>query len=282
MTSLLNIEADAFDDAFARRCVKVRHDLTSHPLFELEAIARLADQLPSSSVRREPGDLPLSHTRGFVEAGVGPPSETVRGIRENGFRVSLRDVQQLPDYARLVNQCLDEAAHYVADREGGMKNRAGYIFVTAPASTTPMHYDAEHSFLLQVCGTKHVFYADLDHDPVVKEQQLQRYYRGEQLDIDLMHRRATKTTIQAGEGVYIPSYVPHWVVTEQGLSISFSIPFYTPHVEKLELVNLFNMRLGRFKVRTKPPGESPVMDQSKIALSRAWLRVTGKANKTWA
>lgn len=281
MTSLLNIDADAFANAFARRCVKVRHELTSHPLFEQEAIAQLADQLPPSSVRREPGDLPLSHTRGFVEAGVGRPSETVREIEENGFRVSLRDVQQLPEYARLVNQCLDEAAQYVAGREGGMKNRAGYIFVTAPASTTPMHYDAEHSFLLQVCGTKHVFYADLD-DPIVKEQQLQRYYRGEPLDTDLMHQHATKTTIQSGEGVYIPSYVPHWVVTEQGLSISFSIPFYTPYTEKLELINLFNMRLGRFKVRTKPAGGSPIMDQSKIALSRAWLRMSGKANKTWA
>ena len=36
------------------------------------------------------------------------------------------------------------------DREGGMVDRAGYLFISSPAATTPMHFDVEHSFLLQV------------------------------------------------------------------------------------------------------------------------------------
>ena len=32
-----------------------------------------------------------------------------------------------------------------------------------------------------------------------------------------------------GVGVYLPSYVPHWVETEAGVSVSFSIPFFTAY-----------------------------------------------------
>ena len=60
-------------------------------------------------MRRERGDLPLDD-RGYVDAGVGPPSETVRGIEHNGFRVSLREVQSDPVYRTLIDACLDEIA----------------------------------------------------------------------------------------------------------------------------------------------------------------------------
>ena len=33
-----------------------------------------------------------------------------------------------------------------------MTRRAGYLFISCPAATTPMHFDVEHSFLLQVKG----------------------------------------------------------------------------------------------------------------------------------
>jgi hypothetical protein len=41
-------------------------------------------------------------------------------------------------------------APLVADRDGGMLDRFGFIFLSAPDSTTPSHTDPEHNFPLQV------------------------------------------------------------------------------------------------------------------------------------
>ena len=81
--------------AFARRSVAVRHALVDHPLFAMDAIAELADRLPPDSVRRERGDLPIVNRDGYVDVGHGPPSATIRDVERNGFRISLRDIQQV-------------------------------------------------------------------------------------------------------------------------------------------------------------------------------------------
>ena len=75
----------------------------------MDAIAELADRLPPDSVRREQGDLPLANSGfGYVEVGQGPPSEIIRDVERTGLRITLRDIQQVPEYAELINECLDE------------------------------------------------------------------------------------------------------------------------------------------------------------------------------
>ena len=100
MGSLLEIDGSTFSDAFARRSIAVGHGLVDHPLFTLDAIAELADRLPPDSVRRERGNLPLVNRDGYVDIGEGPPSATIRDVERNGFRISLRDIQQDAEYAR--------------------------------------------------------------------------------------------------------------------------------------------------------------------------------------
>src|SRR5919201_5941181 len=153
-TKLLQIDAEEFADAFARRSILVQHSLVDHPLVTLGAIADLADRLPPHSVRRERGQLPVGEAHRYVDVGEGPPSASILDVERNRFRISLRDVQEVPEYAEVVDECLDQVEPLVATREGGMRFRSGYLFVSAPASTTPMHFDAEHSFLLQIRGTK--------------------------------------------------------------------------------------------------------------------------------
>ena len=126
MTRLVEIDAVAFEEAFALRSMAVQHALVDHPLFSLDAIADLADRLPRQSVRCERGDLPLNNSDGYVDVAEGAPSATIKDVERNGFRVSLRDVQQAPEYARLINECLDEVEPLVNDREGGI--------ATAPAT----------------------------------------------------------------------------------------------------------------------------------------------------
>jgi hypothetical protein len=270
--SLLDIDATSFADVFARRSIAVRHVLVEHPLFAMDAIAELSDRLPPESVRRERGDLPIVNRDGYVDVGQGPPSATIRDVERNGFRISLRDIQQVPEYADLIDDCLDEVEQIVGDREGGMRRRTGYLFITAPASNTPMHFDPEHSFLLQVRGVKHVSVAAFDDDGI-RQRELNRYYDGAECDFAAMQDVAEHFRIDPGVGVYLPSFVPHWVTTEAGVSVSFSIPFYTEFSERAEFVNRINRRLRKLHLSPRPPGASEPVDRVKAAGFELWGRV---------
>jgi JmjC domain len=269
---LLEIDASALGDAFAMRSVAVRHNLVDHPFFTIDAMAELADRLPPDSVRRERGNLPLVNRDGYVDVGEGPPSATIRDIERNGYRVSLRDIQQDPEYAQLIDDCLDEAEAVLGNREGGMRRRTGYLFITAPAANTPMHFDPEHSFLLQVRGTKHVSVAAFADD-AIRQRELDRYYDGDECDFAAMEAVAEHFTLEPGVGVYLPSFVPHWVTTEAGISVSFSIPFYTEFSERAESVNRINKRLRKMRLSPRGPGASEPVDRVKATGVELWVKL---------
>jgi hypothetical protein len=79
--------------------------------------------------------------------------------------------------------------------------------------------------------------------------------------------------IDPGVGVYLPSFVPHWVTTEAGVSVSFSIPFYTEFSERAESVNRINHRLRKLHLSPRPPGASEPVDRVKAAGFELWGRV---------
>jgi hypothetical protein len=274
-SKIVDIDAAAFSDAFARRSIAVRHRLADHPLFALDAIAELADRLPPDSVRRERGNLPLANYGKYVDVGQGPPSETIKNVESTGTRVSLRDIQHAPEYAELIDECLDEVRELVAERQGGMTKRAGYLFISCPASTTPMHFDREHSFLLQVRGVKHVSVAAFEDDRAALQREFDCYVDGRECDFGAMQTVAETLTIEPGVGVYLPSYVPHWVKTEAGVSISFSIPFDTTYVERAEAVIRINKRMRRLRLSPRPIGSSERVDKAKAAMVRSLTRLGG-------
>ena len=159
-----------------------------------------------------------------------------------------------------------------------MRRRTGYLFISSPAAVTPMHFDPEHSFLLQVRGTKRVSVAAFDHDPV-RQHELDRYYDGAACDFEAMQAVAETFVITPGVGVYLPSSVPHWVSTDAGVSVSFSIPFYTEYAERAEYVNRINRRLRRLRISPRPPGVSEPVDRTKAAVFRSWGKLQDARRK---
>jgi hypothetical protein len=278
MGNLLEIDSSTFSDAFASRSIAVGHGLVDHPLFTLDAIAELADRLPPDAVRRERGNLPLVNREGYVDIGEGAPSATIRDVERNGFRISLRDIQQDRQYSDLINECLDEVEGILKEREGGMRRRTGYLFITAPASNTPMHFDPEHSFLLQVRGVKHVSVAAFEDDSI-RQRELDHYYDAEECDFAAMEEVAEDFRLDPGVGVYLPSFVPHWVTTEAGISISFSIPFYTEFSERAESVNRINRRLRKMRMSPRGPGRSEPVDRVKAASFDLWGKLSEARRK---
>ncbi len=129
---------------------------------------------------------------------------------------------------------------------------SGYVFVTSPDSTTPMHLDPEHSFLLQIRGTKRIFVAGLcDPDQLV--EQVANYVDGRECDFDALRAASQEFVLEPGDGVYFPSFVPHWVYTTGNeTSVSFSLPFYTRFGDRAAYVHRFNTRLRAARTITAP------------------------------
>ncbi len=85
--------------------------------------------------------------------------------------------------------------------------------------------------------------------------------------------------LDAGAGVYLPSFVPHWVTTEAGISVSFSIPFYTEYSERAESVNRINRRLRKLHLSPRGPGRSEPVDRVKAAGFELWGKLRDARRK---
>jgi JmjC domain len=258
---LLIDDREAFSEGFARDPVAVQHSLVDNPLLTLEAIAELADALPLASVERHRADLPAVMPGGAPEVE-GPPSETVREIETNGCWMVLWYLEQVPAYKALLDAILDEVEAHIGRRDGGMQRREAFLFLSAPNATTPVHFDPEHNFLLQIRGAKDMNVCEWD-DPATERRELDRYHDGGHRNLDVMPRECTTFRLTPSGGVYVPPWRPHWVQNSNAVSISLSITFRTALSEQAERVHVVNSYLRRLHLSPRPPGSSVRRDRAK-------------------
>jgi len=272
MSSLLEIDPRSFTGGFSERSFKVRHALVDHPFLTLESIAELSDRLPAESVWRRAGDRAVNVAAAGEDPDLGPPSETIRDIENNGRWVMLRFIEQVPEYADLVNSCLDDVEPFLGGREGGMTQRNGYLFLSSPSAVTPVHFDSEHNLLLQIRGTKEVSISEFA-DERARRRAVDRHWDRAQPDFTAMAASAKNYSLQPGDGVYMAPFLPHWVTNGNAVSISLSIPFYTEVALRAEQVNKVNARLRRLHLHPRPEGRSEAIDRAKASLYRSGFKV---------
>jgi hypothetical protein len=129
------------------------HNLRTHPLLRREALAHLAENLPGNSVEYNRGDLPIG-IDGKPEPTGLTIGETIRNISSSGSWAVLKNIEQDPAYAALLDDLLDELRPVIESRTGEMLTPQGFIFVSSPNAVTPYHFDPEHNILLQIEGSK--------------------------------------------------------------------------------------------------------------------------------
>ena len=264
---LLEIDPTTFSDAFGRTSMPVGHGLAGHELLTLDAIARLAQGLPEASIEHNLGDVPLVAADGQVRSLRDAPDEIVRTIEANGSWMVLKNVEQDPAYAALLDALLDQVKPMVGDREGGMQQREAFIFVSAPGSVTPSHVDPEHNFLLQIRGSKQMNVGEFD-DLVVEQRELERVYAGGHRNIEQLPDSMRAFELQPGDGVYVRPDAPHFVVNGPEASISLSITWRTPSTRRSARVHRINGRLRRLRIAPTPPGRSVGRDKVKEVAGR--------------
>jgi hypothetical protein len=260
-TRLIIDNPETFSERFLSEPVAVRHSLADDDRLSLEALAELADQLPAESVERHRADLPVLMPGGAPDVE-GPPSETVRTIETNGCWMVMWYMEQHPVYRDLLNEVLDEVAPYVGAKQGGMQRREAFLFLSAPNAVTPVHFDPEHNFLLQIKGAKDMNVCEWD-SRASELEEFNRYHDGGHRNLATMPRTCTPYRLNPGGGVYVPPWRPHWVQNTDAVSISLSITFRTAESERSERVHVVNSKLRRMHLSPRPPGEVRWIDRTK-------------------
>jgi Cupin superfamily protein len=275
MSDLLTIDHRDFADGYARRPFRVRHRLAEHPLLSLESLGELADFLPEAEVEHNRADVPEILPSGEVDRLDATPGEIARGIETNGAWMVLKHVETHPDYNALLDEALDEVMPYVAEREGRMRRRAGFIFLTSPGGTTPAHTDPEHNFLLQVRGFKEVTVGLWASKRAQQEELEGQVGPGGHRNIGAMPEGSEAFRLARGDGLYVPIHAPHLVKNGDEVSVSLAITWQTPVSERGLLATSLNARMRRLRLSPRPPGDRPVSDKAKAGLVRAVHRARG-------
>ena len=84
----------------------VRHRLVGHPLFELEALARLAQRMRPQDVEQNIADLPIGVDPADVAHNGLSVTDTIRSIEQCGAWMVLKFVEQDAEYRALMEQAL--------------------------------------------------------------------------------------------------------------------------------------------------------------------------------
>jgi hypothetical protein len=274
----LQIDGREFADNFGERSYAIHHDLVEHPLLTVGAIAELADRLPSERVEHNVGKLPVVLGGQEAPRVEQSPGEIARGIDTNGCWMVLKNIESDEPYRRLLDECLDEVVPLVGAREGGMSQREGFIFLSAPGSVTPAHFDPEHNFLLQIRGQKSMNVGRFP-DAATEQQEVERYHGGGGRNIDWKPIESQEYLMGPGDGVYVPVHMPHWVTVPANVAVSLSITFFTPAAEDAVVLHKINRGLRKLGLKPARPGRRGGVDRAKVLAGKTVRSAAKKARR---
>ncbi len=262
----------AFSARYPASPVRLRHDLTDHPLFAMDRLIALARALPEKSAEYNSGDLPIGQDPDKTPMNGLSAEETVRRIADNKSWIVLKNIEQNADYAELLESCLGDVAPMARAATGKMHMREGFIFVSSPGSVTPFHMDPEHNILMQVRGTK-VFtifpsgaesFLDADaHEAFHKPGGHRNLpYREE------YEGKGEKIELSPGDALYAPVKAPHWVKVGPEVSVSLSVTWRSEASDAEAHLRRANGWLRGKGAAPPHPGASPLRDRAAVLASR--------------
>ena len=258
-----------FGGAFPEQPAEFAHSLHEDPRLALGAIADLADRLPRESVICDTAAQPLLAPQGGPPRGaLARPGDVIRNIEDANAWLTLLNIEADPAYAELMNTMLDTLEPGMRDRQGPMRNRVGFIFVSSPNSVTPAHFDIEHSLLMQVSGSKAVSFGHFATEES-RRREIERYWDGSHGRIEDLPPELALYPLTPGRGVYIPPVEPHWVHNGPAISTSVTLTYFTAATERENMIDALNARLRSLHLTPRRPGQSPPVDAAKVAAMRA-------------
>ena len=262
-----------FDDAFPGESIGFAHELYLDDRLTLAAVADLADRLPRRSVIADSAAQPLlSPQSGPPRGALERPGDVIRDLQNANAWLTLLNVEDDPGMAELMNTYLDQLASGLSARRGKrvkMRKRVAFVFVSSPNSVTPIHFDIEHSLLMQVSGCKTVSIGRWESD-AARRHEFNRYWDGSHGRIETLQAEEGAYTMTPGQAVYIPPGTPHWVHNGPDISLSVTLTYFTAATVRENRVEDFNAHLRRRHLKPREPGHSATVDMAKSCAMGAW------------
>lgn len=249
-----------FARAYPDRPAKLCHQLSGHKLLTIDALARLAERMPASSVEYNLGKLPLGVRPEDTPANGLTLGETIRTIDTNGSWAVLKNVEQDAAYAALLDGALRELAPLVEHQTGPMLHQEAFIFLSSPGSVTPFHMDPEHNILLQIMGEKVMTVFPAGDEELVPATKSEAFHAGGHRNLDWQAEfldRGTPFHLLPGDAIHVPVKAPHFVENGPAVSVSLSVTWRSERsVAEGELHGL-NALLRRWELPTARIGVRP-------------------------
>ncbi len=255
----------AFSASYPEVPHKLVHSLGSHPLLELDALAGLAEALPASSIEYNAADQPIGIEGKPAATGV-PIGETIRQIISSGSWAVLKNIEQNPAYAALLEELLGELRPQIEARTGRMMTTQGFIFVTSPNGVTPYHFDPEHNILLQIRGSKVMTQFPAGNATYAPDEVHESYHTGGARELKWREDLAAggrEFALGPGEALFVPVMAPHFVRNGPEPSVSLSITWRSEWSFAEADARAFNGVLRRIGLRPHGTGRWPSRNLAK-------------------
>ncbi|MEP6868880.1 MAG: transcriptional regulator [Novosphingobium sp.] len=253
------------------------HQLHAHPLLEREALAALAEALPPSCVEYNRADLPIGIDR-KPDTPTTPIGEAIRHIETTGSWAVLKNVEQVPAYAELLDSLLAELRPEIEARTGRMMKPQAYLFVTSPNGVTPYHFDPEHNILLQVRGSKVMTQFPAGDPFYAPDQVHETYHTGGGRELtwrNEMLAGGKEFPLSAGQAIFVPVMAPHFVRNGPEPSVSLSITWRSDWSFDEADARAFNRLLRRTGLKPRCTGRWPASNHVKALGWRLWRKLNG-------
>lgn len=256
---------------------KLTHDLVSHPLLELDALADLAEQMPLTSVEYNRGDLPVGLSE--KPAGAGRTiGQTIREIDTANSWAVLKNIEQDPAYAALLQELLEELREVIEATTGPMLTPQGFIFVSSPDAVTPYHFDPEHNVLMQLRGRKAMTILPPGDEQFAPDLAHESYHTGGARELpwkESFADRGITLKLEPGDALYVPVMAPHFVRNGPEPSISLSITWRSNWSYEEADARAFNHMLRRAGFSPASTRRWPKRNRAKALGCRIARRIRG-------
>jgi ribosomal protein L16 Arg81 hydroxylase len=277
MNHKLIVEPETISSNYPEKPFLVRHNLASHPLFQISRLLEAESKLPRKKVDYYTGKVGVNEDKTKTAPTGLTAEETIRRIKECESWLVLKNVNWIPEYKALLDELFSDYIPIANKITPGIRQLESWIFITSPQSISPYHLDPEHNFLLQVHGTKIVHIFDANDPSLLSAQELENYYAAGGTIAKLEYKeeyqkKAWTFVLNPGEGVYIPYTAPHWVKVEDEYSISFSITHYSHLVDRKGRLYRLNSMIRKMGMNPAPMGQSAFRDAAKDALISTFLK----------
>lgn len=273
----------AFAAAYPEVPHLLRHNLGTHPLLDIEALAQLAEGLSEASVEYNRGDLPVG-----VDGKPAPNGltigETIRNVAKSNSWAVLKNIEQSESYEALLIELLSEIRHEIEAKTGAMLTPQGFIFISSPNAVTPYHFDPEHNILLQIRGSKTMTQFPAGDPRFAPDEVHESYHAGGPRELtwdESLMKGARAFPLGPGEAVYVPVMAPHFVKNGPDSSVSLSITWRSEWSYAESEARGFNHLLRQRGLSPRAPGRWPAKNIGKSLAFRT-LRKLGLAGQPHA